>query len=296
MSNKNLSPPTLVATLGLQPQIITRALDELLKLDTELREVYIIHTGAFPKRHPHWSSLEKFKAYLDQNYHLLSFYFEPIQDEDGRILLDVESPETAELAFKIIFNVIKDLKHQGRRLHGLIAGGRKSMIVYTMISAQLLFDEDDPLWHLFSTFETQDPHVDEGKDRSHLAEIPILHLAGLMPMVRELILNSDDPTRAFRLYHKHERIEEIARLQRFYQEQCDELDREILCYAFKGWGNREISRRINMSESAISNRITDIADRFFKPGVGGVLRPRPTRIRLPLLRGMEPLLSQTCKE
>ncbi len=294
--------PALVATLGLAPQIITRALDEMLKPNVEpgLGPVYIIHTSAF-RKHDHWPSFAHFTVYLEQTYSRLSFHLVPIKDENGRTVYDVETPETAELAFKTVFNIVKQLKREGRRLHGLIAGGRKSMIVYTMISAQLLFDEDDQLWHLYSSQDSWEPHeslksgndLTESKDRSHLVEIPILHLAGLMPMVRELILNSDDPTQAIRLYRKHETVEQIVRLQRFYLEECDEIDRKILLLAAKGWGNRKIGDAVGLTETPVTNRITKMARKFYRSKyTTRRLHPWPRHVKIVLLRDLAPFLNQ----
>src|SRR5690606_12999059 len=135
-----MSSPTLIATLGLQPQIITRALDLLLDehMEPGLQEVVIVHTAAFPYNHPHWDSLKNFKEYVRQRYPHITWRWEPIKNEAGETVYDVETPETAEYVFRLMYSEIRTLKREGRRLHGLIAGGRKSMIVYTLFSAQLL--------------------------------------------------------------------------------------------------------------------------------------------------------------
>lgn len=289
-----MPPPVLVATLGLQPQIITRALDQMLTaIAPDLGALFLVHTSSFPRNHPHWQSLGQFEAYLQQTYPPLTIEMVPIREADGRIVRDVETPDTAELAFRVIFRVMRNLKREGYPLHALIAGGRKSMIVYTMISAQLLFDEADQLWHLFSTVETPDPHVTAANsEKSHLIEIPILHLAGLMPMVRELILNSEDPTLAARLYRKHENVEQVVRIERFYRAECDELDRQILHLAYQGLTNREIGQKIALSEAAVNNRISKMARSFYKPPYfPRPLRPWPTHIRLRLLEDLRPYLT-----
>ena len=286
--------PTLIATLGLQPQVITRSLDWLLAdIEPDLQEVHLIHTATFHRNHPHWRHLRDFKTYLKETYPTITCHFIPIKDEGEQTVWDVETPETAELAFKIIFNTVRQLKQASHRLHGLIAGGRKSMIVYTMISAQLLFDEDDQLWHLFSIQETQDPHVPLGiKDQSHLVEIPILHLAGLMPMVRELILSSNDPTRAISLYRKHENVERLVRLQRFLREDCDEIDQKILYLLSDGLSNRQIGDKVGLATSAVGNRVTQTARLFYRRVYGRILRPWPTHIRAQLFKDLGPLLHQ----
>ncbi|MFW6096868.1 MAG: CRISPR-associated ring nuclease [Chloroflexota bacterium] len=290
--------PALVATLGLQPQIITRSLDLLLddEIEPRLGEVIIVHTAAFPRQHPHWASLEELKQYLKDTYPQIRWRWAPIQDENGETVHDVETPDKAELTFRLIYNEVKRVKRDGRRLHGLIAGGRKSMIVYTMVSAQLLFDVDDRLWHLFSVDEGPTPHSpDSGRHRSHLVEIPVMHLAGLMPMVRQLILDSDDPTAAIRLYREHEDVERIMRLREFY-ESCDETDQKILLLAYRGYSNSQIADEVFLSQSRITTRINSVAERFYTTVHGRRLSPYPGHIRLRLLHDMRPFLNKLIEE
>lgn len=281
--------PVLLATLGLQPQIITRSLDWLLDNGHEIGEVTVIHTSTF-RPHPHWPSLDHFCKDVEAYYHPLQWRWVPIKNQADELLEDVETPHAAELVFRLIYNETKRVKRDGRRLHGLIAGGRKSMIVYTMVSAQLLFDVDDRLWHLFSEDEGPDPHLPESRrHHSHLLEIPILHLAGLMPMVRQLILDSDDPTAAIRLYREHEDVEKIMRLREFYEEQCDDIDRQILLLAYRGFSNSQIAEQVFLGDARVATRITQASNRFYSM-YGRRLSPQPGRIRLRLLHDLGPLL------
>lgn len=285
--------PALVATLGLQPQVITRSLDFLLEeIEPDLAEVVLIHTSAFPYNHPHWRSLAEFREHLQKRYPAIRWRWTPIQDVDGSEVRDVETVELATQVFRIIFSEVKRIKQDGRRLHGLIAGGRKSMIVYTMVSAQLLFDVEDRLWHLFSKDEGPIPHLSpEQKRWSHLLEIPVLHLAGVMPVVRMMILNSDDPTAAIDLYREHEDVERLIHLRRFY-ESCDEIDREIVLLAYKGLSNSQIADQVHLAEGRIAYRINRVAERFYAEVYGRRLDPFPGRPRVRLLHDLRPLLNK----
>lgn len=297
--------PAMVATLGLQPQVITRALDHLIAggIEPDIEQVSIVHTRAFRPREPYWPSLEHFVQYLRTTYPTIKAKLVPIIDpEDDRVVYDVESPRYAQLAYTVLFNEIRRIKQGGHRIHGLLAGGRKSMIVYMMLSAQILFSEDDYLWHLFSTKETEEPHVlpemreklgIEGRalDESHLVDIPILHLAGFMPQAREMILYSNDPTRAMRLYHKQETIEQLVRLHAFYEQECDEIDREILHLAFsKGKSNREIGEQVGLGEAAVNSRISKMARKFYTPRYHRPLPEWPKHIRPQFYHDLRPLL------
>lgn len=257
-------PPAFIATLGLQPQIITRALDKLITLEPDFVQGTIIHTAAY-RAHPNWPTFSTFQHYIAETYPSIAWEWLPIQEQSQEPVRDVNTVASAELAFKVIFKATKELKQQGFQLHGLIAGGRKSIIVYSMISAQMLFDINDKLWHVFSKDEnvrdlSLRPHP--GNEVVDLVEIPVFHLAGLMPMVRELMLFGDDPTRAIRLYKDQEDIDYIVNLQRFY-DSCEQIDRDILLLRFHDYPNKEIAERVGTVESNIISRLHKVADRLY---------------------------------
>jgi CRISPR-associated Csx14 family protein len=290
--------PALVATLGLQPQVITRSLDILLAdIEPDLAEVILIHTSAWPyKNPPNWPSLAEFRAHLEKTYPRLRCCWIPIRDAEGNEARDVETPEMAAQVFRIIFREVKRVKQSGRRLHGLIAGGRKSMIVYTMVSAQLLFDIEDRLWHLFSRDEGPAPHLSpENRHYSQLIEIPVLHLAGIMPMVRSLILDNDDPIAAVGLFREHENRERMLRLRDFY-ESCDVVDQQILLLAYQGYSNGQIADTVYLHETTVSGRFGQIADRFFQLSIVTPPNPLPKNLRLTLLHYMRPYLNKLADE
>ena len=212
----------------------------------------------------------------------------------------------AAQVFRIIFREVKGLKKRGRRLHGLIAGGRKSMIVYTMFSAQILFDMEDRLWHLFSRDEGTPlvnqgaashlqgaaPHLTGDSRRlSRLLEIPIFHLAGFMPMVRGIILDNDDPMAAVNLFREHENRERLLRLREFYNSR-DKTDQTILRLTYRGFSNSEIGEQLYLHETTVSGRLGQIADLFFQQGIAMPPEPQPKNLRLALLHSMRPYLSK----
>ncbi len=292
-------PAALVATLGLQPQVITRALDRLRPLEPRLERAVIIHTAEY-RPHPQWPTLADFRAYLERAYAPLAIELTPIARPGEPPLRDVESPDEAEVAFRVIYNVTRELKRRDYRLHSLIAGGRKSIIIYSVLSAQLLFDAHDRLWHIFSADEYNRelglrPHVPE--DVAQLAAIPVLYVSRVMPMIRELILHSDDPTRAVRIFEAQESAETLTYLQGFY-DQCDPLDKEILKLRFRGIPNAEIATRVSLSESAISNRLRDVAKRYYRDESQGRSRyaELPPNPQGAILIALRPILSQLTGE
>jgi CRISPR-associated protein (TIGR02584 family) len=290
------SPAAFVATLGLQPQIITRALDRLRMLEPRLEMAIIIHTSTY-RPHPQWASLASFVDYLDRQFAGIEFKLEPIARPGESALDDVDAPEEAEIAFRVIYNVTRELKRQGYRLHSLIAGGRKSIIIYSVLSAQLLFDADDRLWHLFSSDEHNRelglrPHVTG--DIAQLIEIPVLFISRMAPLTHALILHSDDPTYAMRLYKEQENADRLVQQQRFF-DKCESIDQQILLLRYQEHSNAVVAARVHLSESAVSNRLKEVARRYFRdPDMGhsryARLPDNPQRVILlelsPILRRM----------
>lgn len=286
-------PSAFIATLGLQPQIVTRALDKLLVIDPEISQGTIIYTATY-RFHPHWDTFERFQKHLKNEYKNIAWKWVPIQEsEKTPILADVNTRKASELAFKVIFNETRELKRQGYRLHKLLAGGRKSVTVYSMVSAQLLFDLQDKLWHIFSDDEH---HPNEGR-RPHvpltsiqLLEVPLLHLAGLMPMVRELLLHTDDPARAIGAITEHDDKEYLLQLHRFYDE-CEPIDQLLLWYRFRGVSNTEIVARVHVHEATIIRRLKKVAKRFYQdPVFGSRYTEMPEKPHQAILIALRPVL------
>jgi hypothetical protein len=215
--------------------------------------------------------LASFQEYLEKTYAPMHVRLVLLEQSGEEPLRDVASPREAEIAFRVIYQTTRDLKRRGYRLHSLIAGGRKSIIIYSVLSAQLLFDARDKLWHIFSRDEYERdrfdremglrPHVPD--DLVQLVEVPVLYVSRVAPLVRELILHSDDPTQAVRVFEEQEEAETLAYLQRFYDE-CDEVDRQILLLRYQGYPNSAVGERVYLSESAVSNHLKVVAERYFR--------------------------------
>ena len=102
-------------------------------------------------------------------------------------------------AFRVLYREIKTAKQAGRRVHLSIAGGRKTLSIYGMAAAQLLFDPDDSAWHLVSTPEliaSQALHA--GPGQAQLLSVPVLRWSQISPVLTELAM-SDDPFEAVAL-------------------------------------------------------------------------------------------------
>ncbi len=69
---------------------------------------------------------------------------------DGLPLQDVTTPDEVSAAFDWLYAETRACKLAGERVHLLISGGRRTLTVFGMAVAQMLFDDEDRLWHLAS--------------------------------------------------------------------------------------------------------------------------------------------------
>ncbi|MEJ5224211.1 MAG: CRISPR-associated ring nuclease [Anaerolineales bacterium] len=139
------SPGTLISALASKPQLVTLALDCLIAHGDLPGEVLILHTDA--RYHPTQSGLATLRAALPRDYpHLSSRYIE-LRNHDAP-LRDVTAPDEVQAAFRTLYGEMRRLKQTSARVHLLISGGRRTLTVFGMAAAQMLFDDEDRLWHL----------------------------------------------------------------------------------------------------------------------------------------------------
>jgi CRISPR-associated protein (TIGR02584 family) len=197
--------------LGTRPEVVTIALDLLLGSGVGIEQVHVVHTSVVPPQSERFAtggdrmaqSLETLrKQFLDNYYFYLgreqrpcSLRFVPLR-LDGEAIYDVKTEHEARAAFDTIFNVVRGLKMDRFTVHLSIAGGRKSMSVYGMATAQLLFDSSDCLYHLFSRpeFEESSSLHAQSPDHATLVPIPVLPISTVFPGMVTL-LTSKEPLR-----------------------------------------------------------------------------------------------------
>lgn len=145
----------LIATLGTEAQVVTAALDLLLARGEPIGEVWAVHTDS---REPGIRlAVERLKAAFedpaeDDTHRIGSVPLSllPIFDEQGRLVDDVDTPASAQAAFRFIYRQVRRAKLAGFRIHLAVAGGRKPLALFAISTAQLLCDEGDSLWYLVS--------------------------------------------------------------------------------------------------------------------------------------------------
>lgn len=280
--NHKLSSAIFLATLGTEPQVVTAAVDLLMAQGEHLQAVLVFHTHsqqpallqarrdletAFSQP-PYAGFLPLSTIPLGQS--LSNQDTHPIPKE---AISDVDSPETGQAAFHTIYHQIRDLKRQGSRLHFCIAGGRKSLALFGMASAQLLFDEHDHLWHLISSGDflaSKRLHPQPG-DQAHLLPIPLILWSQVSPILTG-IDQEEDP------YAAAERVRNLQLSQRMESARAFVLGslspaerRVVLRLAHTGDSDQDLGQELNLSPRTVEQHLraayTKAAMHWDLPGV-----------------------------
>lgn len=219
-SIKSHYPVQLIATLGTEPQVVTAVIDLLAVQGESIDHVVVLHSVSVNSALS--VAVDTIESVLSSEPYNRRFTHElvPLIDALGNPLADVETLDSVQEAFRTLYRCTWEAKRNGFKLHLSIAGGRKSLSIYGMVVAQLLFDDHDSLWHLYSGGEflqSRRLHPQAGDD-VHLVPIPVLLREVISPALTHL-QNSPDPIQALEYVNSRD-VELKTRKARDFIQQC----------------------------------------------------------------------------
>lgn len=189
-----MGPTVLIATLGSKAQLITLACDCLNQQGIVPDEIVVIHTRR--GRPETAGALERLREDAGMDTSPKNYRFLELSGSDGA-LRDIASPEELDAAFRAFYSEVRRAKLEGKTVHLLIAGGRRTLTVFGMAAAQMLFDDEDRLWHLAShpALEASGAlHAGPG-EWARLIPIPVIPWGRLSP-VFNILQSVEDPLTA----------------------------------------------------------------------------------------------------
>jgi CRISPR-associated protein Csx14 len=207
---------TLVATLGGQPQIVTFALDLLLRRGTPIEEVIVVHPAASPDLQ---QSLQRLKAefagdrYLFEGHSLCMRFRQQVLSHHSVIIDDIVDETTASGALDTIGEMIRELKQQRHIIHFSITGGRRLMAFLSFSAALLYFESPDELLHLYTPEQakvdssTSDVMHVPAHYGQHLIKVPFASAA--QPVLAWMLNHSSSAT--IQTYDEQRKAEEQKR-------------------------------------------------------------------------------------
>ncbi len=257
---KSMNSQVLICTLGSEPQVVTLVLDLLRARAYSIDKVIVVHTvGAAVQ--PALCALSREFAKPK------ACIYRPVVIEGNKEqAADVLSEADVAALLRTLYQVVLAEKRAGRVVHLSIAGGRKPMAVYGMVVAQLLFDENDLVWHLLTEGwrpgDERIMHIRPG-DRVSLLPVPVLRWGSVSPVLTELALRQD-PWEAIQAQKRMQQDEDLRRKREFLDHWLTCAEREVVRLACQGLDNGAIARELHKSEKTVANQFTSIYDKLYE--------------------------------
>lgn len=248
-------PPVLIASLGSKPQLVTITLDLLLGRGERIGDVIPIHTSLERPAMARSTAVlaEEFLRY----YPTLRLRPVCLCAPDGTPLEDIDTEIGVREAFRVFYREIRAAKQAGRRVHLSITGGRKTLAVFGIVAAQLLFDEGDCAWQLFSSPEliaSEALHPQPGQ--AHLLAVPVLRWSRISPVLTDLAM-SDDPFEAVGRQEALRQAEAMQLARSFVRLVLTEAEREVVeLMVCEGLTDRQIAARLGRSVRTVGHQLS----------------------------------------
>jgi CRISPR-associated protein Csx14 len=251
----------LIATLSTEPQAITRALDWLLAQGYPIGELAVIHTTGEAIR-PSWTRLDE---EMERGVYPGVLYRRvPIVGPGGPVA-DILTEADIGALLRTLYRTIRAARQIGQTIHLSISSGRKTMAAYAMVAAQLLFGEDDRVWHLVSTerWTGGEKAMHAGPDEaSQMVSVPVLRWANA-GTAAAILEQTEDPWEAIRRQQSFAQSEANRRRREFLEWYLTHTEREVAeLLVRKGLNNKQLARRLAKSEQTVANQLTKIYRKF----------------------------------
>ncbi|MEW5762641.1 MAG: CRISPR-associated ring nuclease [Bacillota bacterium] len=254
------SGEVLLATLGVEPQVITIALDSLLRDGCRVGEVTVIYTDSPGVR----DALRVLEAeFAGPAYPGVSLRAVMVTGPGGPVR-DFVTEDDLRGLLGTLYREVCRTRRAGSVVHLCLSGGRKVMGIMAMVVAQLLFGPEDRAWYLIT--EGWRPGGDRNlhpplDGRVRLVPVPVLrwHQAStLMRTVAEL----NDPAEVVAWYERLTRDEQFRRKGEFIRHWLTPAEREVVRLACRGLDNAAIAKSLFKREQTVANQLRGVYEKL----------------------------------
>lgn len=235
---------------------MTAALDLLLRQGESISQLVILHSTAAG------TEIEQAVRRLEQAgsnhiYPGVTFTLIPLMSRQGLPMADIETPRDGEDSFRALYQAVRGAKQGGLRVHLLAAGGRKPLAMYAMVTAQLLFDEQDRLWYLFSSpafLASRELHPHEPSDAA-LVPIPVILWSRISPVSGRLG-QVDDPFTAVQMVEELRLAEKMEACRSFVLGVLTPAEERVVrLLVTQGLGDQEIGEELHLSPRTVEQHL-----------------------------------------
>lgn len=249
----------LIATLSTEPQGVTRVLDWLLR-HYAIGEAVVVHTTDDAIQEALQVVTAEFASGV---YPGIRYRSVVVGGEQGPVT-DIRSAADAGALLQTLYRVMRQARQMGWPIHLSITSGRKTMAVYGMVAAQLLFGEQDHIWHMISTGRRGEIdkrlHV-EVDAKMEMVDVPVLRWADAGAAAA--LLELDDPWAALQQQKRLAQGDAARRAKEFLTRYLTPRERELaLLLVRTGLDNAGLARELGKSEQTVANQLTAVYRKF----------------------------------
>ena len=249
-----------MATLGVEPQVVTITLDMLLAGGWTISETVVICTKTPRVQEALRVIEEEFRRAAYPGVQLRAV---PVASAEG-MAGDFCTDEEMHSLLRTLYVEIRRARQTGYVVHLCVSGGRKVMGIMGMVVAQLLFGPEDYVWHLVT--EGWQPgaarrlHLPPGQG-VRLVPVPVLRWSeagALMQTVAEL----NDPAEVVAWHEKISRAGQVKRQREFIERWLTRAEREVVRLACRGLDNAAIAGALFKREQTVANQLRGVYDKL----------------------------------
>ncbi len=247
---------TMIATLGHEPQVVTIALDCLLKYKHKISEVVVVLTQSPTVLDALQIIENEFAIGTYPGVTLKSVIIE----DNTKPIQDFRTQEDLNSLMRVLYAEVRKCRERECTVHLCLAGGRKVMGLLGMVVAQLLFGIDDKVWYLvtegWKPGEARKLHL-SSDDQVWLLPIPVIRwneARSLMVQVAEIT----DTAEVVTWFERFNQENQLKRKEEFINHWLSPAQREVVSLVAKGLNNAEVAKRLAKSEQTVANQLSDI--------------------------------------
>lgn len=250
----------LIATLGVEPQVVTITHDQLLSRGYRIREVVVVYTYS-PGIEGSLKVIEE--EYAKGFYPGVALRKAPVVSEKGPVV-DFFKEEDLKALLRTLYREVRRARQTGCTVHLCISGGRKVMGIMGMVVAQLLFGPRDCLWHLVT--EGWRPGAERRmhllpSDKVWLLSVPVLRWAEAGALLKA-VADLDDPAEVVAWYERLSRENRLKRKEEFIRHWLTRAEREVVRLVCKGLDNSAVARVLCKSEQTVANQLGSVYEKL----------------------------------
>ena len=260
VTSKSVKPEVLLATLGVEPQVVTITLDELLARGCSLREVSVVYTMDPGVK----TALTAIEGEFDKGlYPGVLLRKSPVINRQAAVV-DFRSEDDLRALLRTLYAEMRRARQSGVKVHLCLSGGRKVMSIMAMVVAQLLFGPEDCAWYLVT--EGWHPgaerrlHLESG-DRVWLVPVPVLRWSEAGTLMRT-VAELEDPAEVVYWYRRLEQNARRKRQREFFRHWLTGAEREVVRLACRGLDNVSIANALGKSEQTVANQLRNVYEKL----------------------------------